>query len=148
MFDTFTRYTLIPLVIRLGLAVIFVYHGLHKVADEGNELGAAWMRPPPEQSPKAPEQSAKAPEPPPSAETINGGNGLDFGLSAGGNSGGNGQSPDAPDMHCAHCGQPGGFECAYDDRQAVVHPHCRGAWVAAQEASLNRRSRLVAGSSR
>jgi len=49
---------------------------------------------------------------------------------------------------CAHCDQPGGSECAYGDRQAVVHPHCRGAWVAAQEASLNRRLRVVAGSSR
>ena len=44
---------------------------------------------------------------------------------------------------CAHCGQPGGSECAYGDRQAVVHPHCRGAWIAAQEASLNRRLPVV-----
>jgi len=48
---------------------------------------------------------------------------------------------------CAYCGQPGGFECAYGDRQAVIHPDCRGAWIAAQEASLNPRLRLVAGSS-
>jgi hypothetical protein len=37
---------------------------------------------------------------------------------------------------CAQCGRPGGTECAYGDRPAVLHPHCRDAWIAACEASL------------
>jgi putative oxidoreductase len=45
MFDALAKNTLVPLILRLGLAVIFIYHGMHKVMDEGNELGAAWAKP-------------------------------------------------------------------------------------------------------
>jgi hypothetical protein len=48
---------------------------------------------------------------------------------------------------CAHCGQPGGTEVWYGDRQAFVHSHCRQAWIAAQDGVFNQRLRLVAGSS-
>jgi hypothetical protein len=34
---------------------------------------------------------------------------------------------------CAHCGKPGGLPVGYDGRQALVHPHCRDAWRAAQD---------------
>ena len=36
---------------------------------------------------------------------------------------------------CAQCGQPGGLQIAYGDAEAVVHPHCRDAWIATYEAS-------------
>jgi putative oxidoreductase len=49
MFDYFTKSTLVPLLLRLGLAVIFLYHGAEKVTREGNELGAAWAKAPPGQ---------------------------------------------------------------------------------------------------
>jgi hypothetical protein len=48
---------------------------------------------------------------------------------------------------CAYCGKPGGTEVWYGDRQAFVHPHCRQAWIAAQDGVFNQRLRLVAGSS-
>jgi hypothetical protein len=48
---------------------------------------------------------------------------------------------------CAHCGGPGASPVAYGDRQAFVHPHCRQAWIAAQDGVFNQRLRLVAGSS-
>jgi hypothetical protein len=48
---------------------------------------------------------------------------------------------------CAHCGKPGGLPVAYGDRQAFVHPHCRDAWLAAQDTVFNQRLRLVKGSS-
>jgi hypothetical protein len=48
---------------------------------------------------------------------------------------------------CAHCGNPGGIPVAYGDREAIVHPHCRDAWRAAQDAVFNQRFRLAAGSS-
>jgi putative oxidoreductase len=35
--------TLAPLVIRIGLAAIFIFHGYHKVFDENHALGARWM---------------------------------------------------------------------------------------------------------
>jgi putative oxidoreductase len=44
MFEKPAQNTLVPLLLRLGLAVIFIYHGLHKVSDPGNEVGSAWMR--------------------------------------------------------------------------------------------------------
>jgi uncharacterized membrane protein YphA (DoxX/SURF4 family) len=34
--------TLVPLVLRLALAAIFIYHGLNKVIGEGNTWGASW----------------------------------------------------------------------------------------------------------
>src|SRR5262245_46873619 len=39
MFEVFAKNTLVPLLLRAGLAVIFLYHGLHKV---GREAGMAW----------------------------------------------------------------------------------------------------------
>lgn len=54
MFDTFCRFTLVPLVLRLGLAAIFIYHGLDLVQKEG---GAAWSTDP---SISKPEQVAVA----------------------------------------------------------------------------------------
>jgi putative oxidoreductase len=44
MFDHVAKNTLVPLILRLGLAAIFIYHGMEKVRGEGNELGAAWMK--------------------------------------------------------------------------------------------------------
>lgn len=52
-----------------------------------------------------------------------------------------------PYLACAHCGKPGGLPVAYGDRQAILHQHCRDAWIAAQDAVFNPRLRLVAGSS-
>ena len=49
---------------------------------------------------------------------------------------------------CAQCRRPGTVtEVWFGDRQAFVHPHCRDAWRAAQDAEFNQRSRLDAGSS-
>jgi putative oxidoreductase len=42
MFDRLCRDTLIPLLLRLGLAVIFIYHGVHLVGDEGHQWGTNW----------------------------------------------------------------------------------------------------------
>jgi putative oxidoreductase len=39
MFDTTIKNTLVPLVLRLGLAVIFIYHGLEKIH---LDWGTAW----------------------------------------------------------------------------------------------------------
>jgi putative oxidoreductase len=43
MFNTFVKNTLAPLLLRLALAAIFIYHGLNLVGGEGHEWGAAWM---------------------------------------------------------------------------------------------------------
>jgi hypothetical protein len=49
---------------------------------------------------------------------------------------------------CAQCSQPGTVtEVWFGDRQAFVHPHCRNAWRAAQDAIFDQRLRLLAGSS-
>jgi uncharacterized membrane protein YphA (DoxX/SURF4 family) len=40
--DARAKNTVAPLVLRLALAVIFIYHGLTKVAGAGNDLGSAW----------------------------------------------------------------------------------------------------------
>ncbi len=39
MFDAFCRYTLVPLLLRAGLAEVFIYHGLDLVSKQG---GTAW----------------------------------------------------------------------------------------------------------
>jgi putative oxidoreductase len=39
----FIKNTLTPLLLRLALAAIFIYHGLNLVGGEGHEWGAAWM---------------------------------------------------------------------------------------------------------
>jgi len=54
-------------------------------------------------------------------------------------------------LTCDYCGKPGGLPVAYADRralvQALVHPHCRNAWRAAQDAIFDQRLRVAAGSS-
>src|SRR5262245_35486687 len=60
MFDAFVKNTLAALLLRLGLAAIFIYHGSHKVGDEGNQWGAAWMK-----APAAQEGQEPPPAPPP-----------------------------------------------------------------------------------
>jgi putative oxidoreductase len=34
--------TLVPLILRLGLAAVFIFHGYEKVSGSGNEAGANW----------------------------------------------------------------------------------------------------------
>src|SRR5262249_24082510 len=43
MFGLFVRNTLAPLLLRLALAAIFIFHGLNLVGGEGHEWGGAWM---------------------------------------------------------------------------------------------------------
>src|SRR5262245_17889180 len=43
MFDNVAKNMLVPLVLRFGLAVIFIYHGVEKVGASG---GTAWHQPP------------------------------------------------------------------------------------------------------
>ena len=43
MFDALAKNTLVPLLLRCALAVIFIYHGLSSVSQE-NQWGAAWMK--------------------------------------------------------------------------------------------------------
>jgi putative oxidoreductase len=45
MFDAFTKSALGPLILRLALAVIFLYHGL-KLCSAETKYGAEWMKPP------------------------------------------------------------------------------------------------------
>src|SRR5687768_17512940 len=40
--DPLTRHSLVPLILRLTLAVIFTYHGLGKIVGHGNDWGATW----------------------------------------------------------------------------------------------------------
>ncbi len=40
--DQRVHYTLAPLVLRLALAAIFIFHGYHKVFDPNADLGASW----------------------------------------------------------------------------------------------------------
>jgi uncharacterized membrane protein YphA (DoxX/SURF4 family) len=40
--DAFARNAIAPLILRVVLAVIFIYHGWHKITDRDNEWGAAW----------------------------------------------------------------------------------------------------------
>jgi putative oxidoreductase len=42
MFDRLCHHTIVPLLLRLGLAVIFIYHGFHLVGDEGHQWGTHW----------------------------------------------------------------------------------------------------------
>jgi putative oxidoreductase len=46
MFTTFSKNVLVPLLLRLALAVIFIYHGLDKVWSDGNQGGANWYKAP------------------------------------------------------------------------------------------------------
>ncbi|HKI33749.1 MAG TPA: DoxX family protein [Gemmataceae bacterium] len=58
MFDTIVKNTAVPLLLRLALAAIFLFHGLHLVGDEGHEWGAAWM------NAEASKQGVEPPPPP------------------------------------------------------------------------------------
>src|SRR5262249_36502722 len=44
MFDALCKNTIAPLVLRLGLAVIFLYHGGDKIVGPARQLGANWHR--------------------------------------------------------------------------------------------------------
>jgi putative oxidoreductase len=43
VFSGFTKNVLIPLLLRLVLAAVFIFHGVDMVSGEGHELGANWM---------------------------------------------------------------------------------------------------------
>jgi putative oxidoreductase len=58
MLEHFVKNTAVALLLRLALAAIFIYHGVHLVSGEGHQWGAAWM------NAAAAEHSA---EPPPAA---------------------------------------------------------------------------------
>jgi putative oxidoreductase len=58
MLSLFSKTVLVPLLLRLGLAAVFVYHGLHHVGGPENEWGAAWNKA--QDAPAAPEQLAVA----------------------------------------------------------------------------------------
>jgi len=40
--DTLGQNTLVPLILRVTLGVIFIFHGLEKVAGKNNDAGASW----------------------------------------------------------------------------------------------------------
>ncbi len=42
MFTAFCKNAIVPVVLRLALAAIFIFHGLSKVGSEGTESGARW----------------------------------------------------------------------------------------------------------
>jgi putative oxidoreductase len=54
MFDLVAKNTLVPLILRLGLAAVFIYHGMQKVNGPGHEAGMNWV-PKPADQPEAPE---------------------------------------------------------------------------------------------
>lgn len=58
MFTQFCKNVIVPALLRLALAAIFLYHGLDLVGGEGNEMGARWMKS--EGAPPAPVQLAVA----------------------------------------------------------------------------------------
>ena len=68
----------------------------------------------------------KTPEPPGNAETINITNGLDFGLLPGDSPAGDEQSPEPPDMLCAHCQRPTDGSLAFGE--VWLHRQCLAAW--------------------
>jgi len=46
MFTIYCQNTLVPLLLRLALAAVFLFHGLHHVGGEDNQWGASWNRAP------------------------------------------------------------------------------------------------------
>jgi putative oxidoreductase len=58
MFTTFCKNAIVPALLRLALATIFIYHGLGKVGGEGTQWGAHWITS--EGAPAAPIQLAVA----------------------------------------------------------------------------------------
>jgi uncharacterized membrane protein YphA (DoxX/SURF4 family) len=57
--DAIARNTIAPLVLRVVLAVIFLYHGWHKIADKDNDWGAAWANTQTDRIGYAPEEVVK-----------------------------------------------------------------------------------------
>jgi uncharacterized membrane protein YphA (DoxX/SURF4 family) len=67
MIDAVLKNYVVPLILRLGLAAIFIFHGLQLVSQE-NEWGAAWMtRNVQAQKEKAEKEGTAPPEEPPPA---------------------------------------------------------------------------------
>jgi putative oxidoreductase len=58
MFTQFCKGTLVPLLLRLALAAVFIFHGLALVGGPDHQWGAAWNRDP--GAPPAPAQLAVA----------------------------------------------------------------------------------------
>jgi putative oxidoreductase len=58
MFSTFCKNALVPLLLRLALAAIFIFHGLDLVGGPDKDWGARWMTEP--EAPPAPVQLAVA----------------------------------------------------------------------------------------
>lgn len=58
MFSVLCKNTVVPILLRLGLAAIFIFHGLQMVSGEGTEWGARWNKH--EGAPAAPVQLAVA----------------------------------------------------------------------------------------
>lgn len=58
MFTPFCKNVIVPTLLRLALAAIFIFHGLDLVGGEGNEMGARWMKS--EGAPPVPVQLAVA----------------------------------------------------------------------------------------
>ena len=58
MLSLFSKTVLVPLLLRLGLAAVFVYHGLDLVGGPSDQWGAAWNTTP--DAPAAPVQLAVA----------------------------------------------------------------------------------------
>ena len=54
--DALLKNTLAPLVLRLALAAIFVYHGWHKITDRDTDWGAMWATALTEQKDKPPRE--------------------------------------------------------------------------------------------
>jgi putative oxidoreductase len=58
MFTNFSKNVVVPLLLRLALAAIFIYHGLDLVGGPDNDWGAGWNKRP--DAPPAPVQLAVA----------------------------------------------------------------------------------------
>ena len=44
MFTVFCKNAIVPVLLRLALAAVFIFHGYNLVGGEGNEWGANWMK--------------------------------------------------------------------------------------------------------
>jgi putative oxidoreductase len=58
VFSVFAKNVLAPLLLRLALAAVFIFHGVKMVSGPDNDMGAAWMRG--DNAPPAPVQLAVA----------------------------------------------------------------------------------------
>ena len=61
MLESFATRTLLPIMLRFALAVVFIYHGLEKVHPE-NSYGFKWATPKPSPADKATDPAAQAQE--------------------------------------------------------------------------------------